>query len=666
MLNKIDFLSPPITLFHLERRTHTSKIGACLVITLIIICLSFAIFLLYNLITHNKMTYIFHKKFEFEAGHYSFNSSSVFHFIQIFSTEGGGYFDIFDSRYIRAYTTYARSNLSYDNLYLSDHWLFDSCRKDIDDKDLEPSLFENVENFTNGVCIRHYYNSLEKKYYSFGTKGFKWPYLEHGISQRNNIYLTTIVQKCSNNSIINQILGKCHSQKEIDDYLSKYLAIYLYFTDTQVDPTNYEKPITKYLQVVSTGIGTSQTYVESYIHFSPLRIKTKIGSIFGNNYDINSFYFDFNRKGAANNAGEKYFTITKYYHLMQNNVQIYERRYNNIFDIFSDIGGISQFIFYLFYWINYIYNQFVIDFDTNYLFFSIQDNKSNNNRNNNIKITSSISNKIKINGNDNKIYHIQNNIVQLSGKGKKRYGNSKFYVDKSNKKESKNNNQGLGISIKPIEIYKEDNCSSNKGKNDKALKSKIRREKTLVLKKFNIDSSKDFLFKINKDTEIFDNLESKNNENNRLNNPTNNNINLKYNKTIIRSKKNNLDFGLNNKPKIIKEDENKKISNEPNKNFISNIFISKTSINKINYKKGKEVSDKRNCKKIKSFYIINYIRNIFSKKERENYQYLSLFRKHLLSEEHLLKSHIYMVLFGKKYDLDKDETTNIFECYNEL
>ena len=69
---------------------------------------------------------------------------------------------------------------------------------------------------------------------------------------------------------------------------------------------------------------------------------------------MNCFNFDFNRKGAANNAGQKYFTITRYYHLIQNNVQIYERRYNNIFDLFSEIGGIAQFLFYLFYWINFV------------------------------------------------------------------------------------------------------------------------------------------------------------------------------------------------------------------------------------------------------------------------------------------------------------------------
>ena len=39
---------------------------------------------------------------------------------------------------------------------------------------------------------------------------------------------------------------------------------------------------------------------------------------------------------------------------------------------------------------------------------------------------------------------------------------------------------------------------------------------------------------------------------------------------------------------------------------------------------------------------------------------------HLLSEEHLLKSHIKMVLFEKKYNLNNNETTNVSECFNEL
>ena len=665
MINNIDFLSLPITLFHLEKRTHTSKLGACLVISLVIACLSYTVFLLYNLIAHKKMTYIFHKKFEFEAGYYSFNSSSIFHFIQIFAPQNGGYFDKFDSRFIRAYTTYAQSNLTYSNLDLYDHWVFDACRKGIEDKGLDPSLFQNVENFTNGVCIRHYYNSRQKKYYSFEEKGFIWPSLEHGISQRKNVYLTTIVQKCSNDSVINQLFGKCPSQKEIDDYVSKYLAIYLYFTDTQVDPTNFENPVTQYLQVVSTGIGTSQTYVESYIHFSPLRIITKIGSIFGQSKDINSFYFDFNRKGAANNAGEKYFTITRYYHLMQNNVQIYERRYNNIFDIFSEIGGITQFIFYLFYWINYAYNQFIIDFDTNYLFFSLKDRKLAEKGNNNIKITS-ISNKIQIQGNDNKIYNIQNNILKLSKKGY----NDKFFVDKISKNVSSNNNHENRNDKDNITSEIENNINDTKN-NFNIIKinkkTSIRKKRPPDKKKFNIDNSKDALFNLNakKNIELNDNQEQIIKFSNSNSNNSNSNHSSNNNKVNLSKKEDNLIEDMNNK-EIIIEKENKKLSKEFNYTDVSEIIISKSSVNQINYKRINKTKLNKGFERSKSFNIIDYTKSLIFKKTKKNYHYLKIFRRHLLSEEHLLKSHINIVLLEKKYKLSDEATTNLFECYNKL
>ena len=95
---------------------------------------------------------------------------------------------------------------------------------------------------------------------------------------------------------------------------------------------------------------------------------------------------------------------------MQNNVQIYERRYNNIFDLFSEIGGIAQFIFYIFYWINYVYNIFIVDIDTNSMFFTIKEKKGNNKRHTNFNLNK-FHNKIKISGNDNKIFNIQNNIL---------------------------------------------------------------------------------------------------------------------------------------------------------------------------------------------------------------------------------------------------------------
>ena len=645
MINKLDLLSPPITLFHLERRTHTSKVGGCFVIIMLSLIIAYISFLLDDLLGHRRLTSLFHKKFEFEAGFYSFNSSSIFHFIQIFSPDNGGYFDKYDSKYIRAYTTYVSSNFSYSNLDLYDHWVFDECRKDIDDKDLDRTLFENVENFTNGVCIRHYYNSTEKKYYTLEEKGFSWPYLEHGISQRNNIYLTTIIQKCSNDSVINNIFGKCPSQKEIDNYLNKYFGIYLYFTDIQVDPANYTNPITKYLQVVSTGIGTPQTYVESYIHFSPVRVRTNLGSLFGETHDINSFYFDFNRKGAANN-NEKYFIITKYYHLMQNNVQIYERIYNNIFDLFSEIGGVAQFTFYLFYWVNFIYNKYIIAYNTNSLFFSIKDNQSTSKEIKNDKNKTICNKKIKNNKNVNsiKLINIKNNIFREIPLIKENKRSSNFCI-------FKNKIDNL--------VYDKENINDEK-KNSKIKKYEVNNKKNSdypISKNLN----KDRIFK-NKLTVI-----TKNKFNNNFNSS---NILLKENlnnniTNLMKEKENNSFADLYKKLDLNKQQDN--INKIYNKEYLNKMFLTKESLAKIEHieRKSNEVSDD-NLRYLKYFSFIDFLKSLLFKKEKESHHFLSTFRKHLLSEEHLLKSHIKMIFMEKQHNFNGEENTNVLECFNEL
>ena len=655
---KIDFLSPPITLFHLERRTHTSNVGGCSLILMLAIITAYISFLLYDLICHKKLTTLFHKKFEFEAGYYSFNSSSIFHFIQIFSPEDGGYFDKYDSKYIRAYTTYVHSNFSYENLYLYDHWVFDTCRKNIDDKGLDPHLFENVENFTNSACIRYYYNSTKKKYFSIEDKDFSWPYLEHGISQRNNIYLTTIIQKCSNDSVINEIFGQCPSQKEIDNYINKYFGIYLYFTDTQIDPANYSTPVTKYLQVISTGIGTPQTYVESYIHFSPVRIKTRIGSLFGKTDEIKSFFFDFNRKGSANNAGEKYYTITRYYHLMQNNVQIYERKYDNIFNLFSEIGGVVQFIFYLFYWLNFFYNKYIVAYNTNSLFFSIRDNKLTDKNKSTKKINKILQDKIIENNKEIFKANNNNNIIFDTSKYQKEQKMSNFYIAKFKLNKNIYNNSSNG------NINLKDDPDDNKNIENPIPTSF---KKIINLTHIKNDKNKN-IFNTNFNSSHF--LLKENNNSNNLNNLNNLNncLEQKKNKNEFNSycEKHNKNLEINKKGN---NTDTKKIKFS-SREFINKMCLSKESIAKIEHienlgKKSSKTLDEK-TRKIKHFSFLQYVKSLIYKDDKERRYFLSTFRKHLLSEEHLLKSHIKMILLEKLHDPGGEENTNVLECFNEL
>ena len=609
-MKKLDFLSPPITLFHLERRTHTSKIGGSLVIIMSCIYISYISYLLFHLITHSRITSIFYKIFQFEAGYYSFNSSSIFHFIKIYSTNNGGYFAKFESKYIRAYTTYSQTNITYSNLDLYDHWVFDLCEKNIDDKNIDKNLFENSVNFTNAVCIKYYYNSTIKKYFYLEDEGFIWPHLEHGMAHSNNIYLTTIVQKCKNNSVINNILGNCGSQKEIDKYVNSYNILYLYFTDTQIDPTNYKNPIQQYFQTITTLIGNNKSFIESFIHYSPMKLKTNEGSLLGNSYENNSYSFDYNRKGSADNDIDNFY-LTKYYHLMQNNVHVYERRYNNIFDLLSEIGGVVQSIFYLFFWLNYIYNKYIIAFDTNSLFFAVKENNEKNIKKN--KKLKKLKKPVK------KFESLQNE------KSKKLHLN--LFKNLQNNNTENNNNSMVNDSIDNDKNNAKMFCPLSSIQLNKSL-----RFKTLVYpnNKFSIEQNSSMLY-------------------------------LKENSINNHSSNKKINFNM------IKNDKIKKaITGFIKKENINRFWLTKESLANVVHKKREleQLFDK-DKKAIKNISFIKFLKDIIFENRKGSNYFLIKFRKHLLSEEHLFKSHVKTVLLEKQCKWNKN-STNIFECFNEL
>ena len=402
MLNNFDLLSPPITLFYLGKRTHTSRIGGSLILLLFCLCSTYLIYLVYLIMGHKQITSIFYKKFEYDIGQYYFNYSSLYFFIQFHSIDNESYKYKYASKYVRTYTYYGNTDFEDSNLGKVDHWAFDSCEEGIDNKNLDSSLFQNINNFEGAACLKFYYNSKEKKYYSMEEKGFVWPYLAHGTAQKNNIFLHTSIQKCTNDSIMNEKFGDCPSQEEIDEYTTKIVAIFMYLVDNQVDPTNYRNPIQKYIQSITAGVGSIKNFEESYVFYSPLKVRTIEKSIFGNNKDLESLFFDTNVKLSSTND-EKYFKYTRFTHFIQNNVQIYERRYNDFFEVLSQIGGIIQCMFNILYWINFFYNRYIIISDTNKLFFSIIEKRadslngekikqlnSNKNQNNKTHLTDSL------------------------------------------------------------------------------------------------------------------------------------------------------------------------------------------------------------------------------------------------------------------------------------
>ena len=310
---------------------------------------------------------------------------------------------------------------------------------------------------------------------------------------------------------------------------------------------------------------------------------------------------------------------------MQNNVQIYERRYNNIFDLLSEIGGIIQSVFYVFYWLNYIYNKYVIAYDTNSLFFHVKDNqfkeldvKTNLNNNNKIKTKKPLKKYTSLQV-VNKDTIIKNNNKKLSFK-------EVIMPEDINKKKRKTGN---------FNIFHV--------KSDNYLNS-------LLLSK---DINKR-IFRKNNDDSLFD-----------------------FNSSLLDLKNNN---HLMNKKGDNSPENNNKIINAKNRNsklmktfnysknekyYYNKIWMSKNSIAKIDHKiiDFKQMNkDKMKSVKNLSFFI--FLKSLcFDVKGSTNF--LIKFRKHLLSEEHLFKSHIKTILLEKEFNKTA-ENTNVFECFNEL
>ena len=96
---------------------------------------------------------------------------------------------------------------------------------------MNKNLFVNIENFNYSACLKYYYKSVEGKYFSTNNPKFTWPHLEHGLTQKNIIYLNTIVIKCDNNSLSSKVLGLCNSEEKINEYINDHQGIYFYFKD---------------------------------------------------------------------------------------------------------------------------------------------------------------------------------------------------------------------------------------------------------------------------------------------------------------------------------------------------------------------------------------------------------------------------------------------------
>ena len=683
---KFDYLSPKITLFYKYKKRHSSPIGGILTTLMILICLLFILRFLINLFFHSTPSVIFYRKYEKDITKYSLDSSSIPHLIWISSNNNNN--KNINTRSIRAILLAEENNYAANtsNLKNYEHWVYDSCTEtDFNNYEYYQKLILNDEyiynsnkykDISNAICIRYYYNKTEQTYYSSNNISFKYPYLENGISNRNNTVLSTFIEKCTNDSITNNILDGCESEENIQNYLKENNLAYIQILDHQVDLTNLNTPIKSYFMGISSFLLHNNGYEVNTINLSPLLIRSNQNFINDDYIEKNTIIID-NTQSTIIGGDDK--ILLKYLFCIQNYKQIYERKYIDLFDAFSSIGGIVQFFYYVFYIINYFYNDYILILNTQNLFLNDPKNRK-------------ISKLIPFN---NRSHELDSKYLNKNNTLMKNYESSNILQElrcyKLVTKAHQNNMNEGDLSSIQLSESNNDNDSYfffNKKNDDTEINHKMARKsqqlnsKTILKMKLKDDQKKkNFRYSMfnPKNTVIISPMNhdftGKNlsnmimSSNGDLSNDKehleieNSNKNNTYSKkiTLIDNRDRNYNFKKNHSfaehAKIFNflKNKNKTLKQElPYKN--SNKRGRKTLIN---FSKEKYYSQRLTFKDYISFMCS--IRN-----KRRDILIIQQFRKKLLSEEHFFKSHLFICLIIQKIKIDKDDKSDIKELYSEL
>ena len=706
---RVDFLSPKITLFYKYKKRHSSSIGGILTSLMVVICFYFILKFFITLLVHNTPSVIFYRKYEKDLSKYTLNSSSIVHFIWLNNNNNTSSNSIINTKAIRVILLADDNNYEADtsNLINYEHWVYDACEKN-DFNNYEDILFKdeyinnNNKDITNAICIKYYYNKTEKKYYSSNTanfnNSFKYPYLEYGKSNKNNKILSTIIEKCTNNSITNDIFGDCENEEFIYKYLSKYNSAYFQILDHQVDLNDYHRPIQPYFMGISSILLHNNGYEVNNIKLSPLLIRSYQNIVNDNYIEKNTVIVD-NTQNDIIHSNDK--ILLKYLFCLQNYKQIYQREYNNLFDTFSSIGGIVQFFYYVFYIINYFYNDFILILNTQNLFLTEPKNKK-------------LSRLINFRRHTMK-YDLKSRNDTLG----KQYESSKiiqqycklFSKDNINISRAYNNNDQDLSSIKLSESNNNDRDIRFSFNKKKVSNTKVRRSHQLdyqKLKKFRLkeENKKNHpvrysMFNPKNTVIISPSYNIISHQGGNISNNISNNVSNNISNNISNILSSNGDLGNNEDIKFFdtfnKSNSNKVnnctlIDNRDKKNnfilndnsFAENVKIChylKQKRNTIKEKEKKSVlKNNKNLERRNTILDISrekYINEKLSFKEylsfrcslknqRRDIIIIQKFRRKLLSEEHFFKSHLFIYLIIQKIKIDKGDKSGIKELYSEL
>ena len=368
----LDYLSPRITFYYRGFLSHSSIFSGIISIIAITFILILAVYYSLDLFQRKSPNTFFFKSFIEDAGTYEVNSSSLFHFINVVQKTrlGEEIKEKFDfSRFsiigVQNYVDGYLNKLNQTGLKRIEHWLYGYCDKNINIEGLDDLV--TYDFFNKSACIKYYFNRDTGDYYEVGDPNFKWPKLAYGSFKDNNEIYGLYIQKCKDN-IVDKTLGEGSSCENIGSYFKEATRVlHLYFINNYINVLDYKNPNNKFFYRIENPFQEEQ-YSTNDININPTLVRSHDGFVLDNIRDDISYMFDRNDVYIKNNEGQDIFL--GYCFFLKNIMEYYERTYKRIQDIISSIGGINTFVNIVAFYLNYLYNNYIILSDTEQLLYS--------------------------------------------------------------------------------------------------------------------------------------------------------------------------------------------------------------------------------------------------------------------------------------------------------
>ena len=395
ILKTIDFISPEITLFYHGIDSHSSSISGILSIILLIGFFFLISYLSVDVIKKQNPTSFYYKKFTEDIDSYPLNSSSILHYIGVYSSSNLEVKINKKAINIIGININDGEFLKNTNISNYSHWIYENCEESDLGKFKDTYSEKDKDNFTNCFCISKYYDLKSKSIINKNDKNFIYPTLIHGASQFNNFEYGVYIQKCQNNTILND--NNCLPEIEQNSFLNKIIGYEIYFIDHSINVDDYKNPIIDSIHRITSEIN-SDSYTLNHLNFNPATIRTNDG-IFLDNEKINTSYtYDYNEKITHNGNS----IIGSFNFWMQNTEATYDRTYKKIQDIAGGADGIIEIVIFIIQFIHnffiggfYIIKDFSFEIEKNLNIKNNQNsvfnkNKKNNHHDNNNEINKKI------------------------------------------------------------------------------------------------------------------------------------------------------------------------------------------------------------------------------------------------------------------------------------